>query len=203
MPATEYQGGICGHTAHENADYGSSWLPDIVCAEVLVIFLLDVVGSFEHASSLTFPLNFVEVEVLPSERFMLSAHQQYYDLIRLLMRHCLGFRSNELIPSLIGSVFRAASGLPCFTAYFSSIPLPLRRRVLRGCASRFFTPSFAFVHTLMSRLSLAPLTRAKLSTLQDSLYGTDCCFAPPFFRGILRFSTPSHPGALGACYVAL
>jgi len=49
---------------------------------------------------------------------------------------------------------------------------------------------------------LCPL-RANMTALQDSLDGADCCVAPPSRRGILRFSTPGHPGALGACYVSL
>jgi len=41
-----------------------------------------------------------------------------------------------------------------------------------------------------------------MTTLQDSLDGTDCRFASPP-RGTLRFTTTSHPEAVGACYVAL
>lgn len=41
-----------------------------------------------------------------------------------------------------------------------------------------------------------------MSTLQDSLYGTDRELRS-LRRRILRFTTPSRPGAAAACYVAL
>ena len=47
------------------------WLSSIVCAEVLVICLV-VWLAFRHAPSLTFSLDLVEAEALPSHRVLLS-----------------------------------------------------------------------------------------------------------------------------------
>src|SRR3989304_1021299 len=60
--------------------------------------------------------------------------------------------------------------------------VPSRRGVLRGCLSRFFASSVAFA--LLEKLG-SPLSPfgVNMSTLQDSLYGTDCRFAPPPRRG--------------------
>ena len=90
--------------------------------------------------------------------------------------------------------------LPCSVAYFRNIPLPLRRRVLRGClpgSSPLPCPSLSLTNSAPS----GSRPRANISAQQDSLYVTGCCFAP-FLRSILRFSTTDHPEALGACYVA-
>ena len=43
--------------------------------------------------------------------------------------------------------------------------------------------------------------RANISALEDSLYVAGCCFALPS-QGVQRFSTPGHPDALVACYLA-
>src|SRR3970040_2948490 len=58
--------------------------------------------------------------------------------------------------------------------------------------------------SLLLRSSALPCPfRVNMTTLQDSRNGTDCRFAPPPRKGIHRFATPGHPGAAGACYVAL
>jgi hypothetical protein len=64
-------------------------------------------------------------------------------------------------------------GLPSSQTSSPDIPLPLRRRVLRRCSSRFFTPSMAFTPILRVRLPLDPYG-LRLTTRQDSLHVTDC-----------------------------
>ncbi len=47
-------------------------------------------------------------------------------------------------------------GLPSSHANSPDIPLPLRRRVLRRCPTRLFTPSLAFAPSPRARLPLGP-----------------------------------------------
>ena len=89
---------------------------------------------------------------------------------------------------------------PCSVAYFRNIPLPLRRRVFRGClpgSSPLPWPSLSLTNSALS----GSRPRANISALQDSLHVTGCCFAP-LPQEHICFSTTSHPEALGACYVA-
>src|SRR5205823_1410819 len=89
------------------------------------------------------------------------------------------FRRKAYIKSFVGCGPPTARDLPCSVVHFHSIPFPIRRGVLRGC-SRFFTSSMAFTNAewLGSPLSLS----GRISTLQDSLHGTDYRFAPPSRR---------------------
>src|SRR5207244_3931753 len=92
--------------------------------------------------------------------------------------------------------------LPCCPDGCPHIPLPVRRRVLRGSASRLFASSVAVA------------TNETLGSLLLPLRGLTCrrCRIPfmvrttglhSFRRRILRFTTPGRPGAAAACYVAL
>src|SRR6266511_4251441 len=51
---------------------------------------------------------------------------------------------------------RAGEGLPSSRRHLLSVPRPIRREVLRGCASRLFAPSLAFALTTRARLLLGP-----------------------------------------------
>jgi len=54
---------------------------------------------------------------------------------------------------------RAGDGLPCSRHHRLSVPRPLRRGVLHGCTSRYFTASMAFALKDGARLSLDPAPR--------------------------------------------
>jgi len=62
----------------------------------------------------------------------------------------------------------AETGLSCSHDGCPTVPLPLRCRVLRCCASKLFTPSVAFAHSTQARLPVGP-------------------FRAPSRRGRLRF----------------
>jgi hypothetical protein len=51
----------------------------------------------------------------------------------------------------------AETGLSCSHHDCATIPRPIRRRVLRGCISKCFTPSMAFARPDQARLPLVPL----------------------------------------------
>src|SRR5919199_608887 len=73
---------------------------------------------------------------------------------------------------------RAREGFSSSDVHPLVVPLPLSRRVLRGCASKLFTPSMAFAVTPAARLPLVPF-RGALTGRQDSLHATDRPVAPP------------------------
>ena len=54
---------------------------------------------------------------------------------------------------------RTGEGLPSSRRHLPHVPRPLRQEVLRGCASRLFTPSMAFALTAGARLLLVPTMR--------------------------------------------
>ena len=54
---------------------------------------------------------------------------------------------------------RTGEGLPSSRRHLPHVPRPLRREVLRGCASRLFSPSMAFALTAGARLLLVPTMR--------------------------------------------
>src|SRR4051794_21861493 len=51
---------------------------------------------------------------------------------------------------------RAGEALPSSRRHYRHVPRPIRRGVLRGCASRLFTASVAFTLDSGARLSLLP-----------------------------------------------
>src|SRR3954453_9068850 len=63
---------------------------------------------------------------------------------------CLGRR-------LAGLTAGAETGLSCSHLGCATVPRPLRRRVLGGCASKGFTPSLAFAYLHQARLPVGPL----------------------------------------------
>ena len=89
----------------------------------------------------------------------------------------LDFTSSAYIKSSGGCGPPTERDLPCSVAYFRHIPLPLRRRVFRGClpgSSPLPWPSLSLTNSAPS----GSRPRANISALQDSLYVTGCCFAP-------------------------
>lgn len=115
----------------------------------------------------------------PPMRLCCPHHQQYYVPLRLLTEHRPGLRNNVLIPVLPRAVdprpreisLVALMAFPAFrspyaggffeAAFPESLPLPWPSRSLKRSAP-----------------SCSPCG-ANMSTLQDSLHGTDCSFALP------------------------
>ena len=93
---------------------------------------------------------------------------------------------------------RTAQDLPCSIIYCHNIPLPLRRWVLGRLRFRkSSSPSLVFADRSPARHPLAPLFGANITTLQDSLYGTDCCFAPVSHRDT-SLQHDRSPGSTGS-----
>jgi len=65
-------------------------------------------------------------------------------------------------------------GLSSFQIDYSNIPLPLRRRVLRCCFSRFFAPSMVFARLSQARLPLGPFRALRNDAAEFAL----CCGLP-------------------------
>jgi hypothetical protein len=177
------------------------WLSSIVCAEVLVICLAMWL-AFRHAPSLTFSLDLVEVEALPSHRVLLSRWSSvHYGLLRLLTRLPPGFHLFGLYHSLrwLWATDRMRSLL--FHRLLSQHPvlhtpkgsLRLQFQVLRRfhglrCATSNSAPSCPVSGSRSRRCKIHFMLRA-VALL-------------PFRRGLQRFCTTSRPAAQVACYVA-
>ncbi len=106
-------------------------------------------------------------------------------------------------PAVVPAARRAGEGLPSSRRHLLSVPRPLRREVLRGCASRLFTPSMAFALRDWARLFLAPaLRRATLTARQASLHAADRSVAPPEGLSTLGFDPARFQTEPPACYRA-
>ena len=200
-PATEYRAGRGDRRAHGTVGSGSFWPLGIACAGVVVTYLLGVVGLVGHAPSLTSPLGAVEAEVLPSCRVLLSR------------------RSSVLRPpptSQVASPWTSARTLyhgfqwmwatddlrpPLFHRLLSQHSAPPTPR----SSSRLRIQTLRLFHGLhlacKARLSFVPYGLTSRRCRVHVLLRTTGLHL--LLGGILRFSTPGHPGALGACYVAL
>ena len=93
----------------------------------------------------------------------------------------------------------AQTGLSCSHDDCPTIPRPLRRRVLRGCISKRFTPSMAFAHSTQARLPVGPL-RGLLTTRQASLYAADWWVAPSLKKARPHASTLGSLRTPVGCY---
>jgi len=93
----------------------------------------------------------------------------------------------------------AETGLSCSHDDCPTIPRPVRRRVLRGCISKRFTPSVAFAHSTQARLPVGPL-RGLLTTRQASLYAADWWVAPSLKKARPHASTPGSLRTPVGCY---
>ena len=71
-PATECRARPDGHTKRKTDGFDSSWPQDTVCAGAVVISRRAVIGSLEHAPSLTSSMDTVEAGALPSGEVLLS-----------------------------------------------------------------------------------------------------------------------------------
>ena len=84
---------------------------------------------------------------------------------RSALPHFVGFsayrvrrsQSTSSVALSSGLTAGAETGLSCSHDDSPTIPRPLRRRVLRGCISKRFTPSMAFAPSCQARLPVAPL----------------------------------------------
>ena len=96
--------------------------------------------------------------------------------------------------SLLGR--RRVSPVP--TTAVPPFHVPLRRRVLRGCISKLFTPSMAFAHAPEARLPVGLLAEGIFSTRQASLHAADWWVAPLLKEGSTpRFDARISPNAGG------
>ena len=182
-----------------------SWLSSIARAGILVICLM-VWLAFRHAPSLTSSLNLVEVETLPSGQVMLS-----YPSLSLRSTSTMVSSDSSsgipqdfslrLIPAVTLALYqRPGETSPVPSPAFTTSRSPIRRRVLCSCYPGSTPLPWPSVSISNSAPSCSPFG-ANITTLQDSLDVTGCCFAPLSQR-VTRFSTSGYPDALDACYVA-
>ena len=112
----------------------------------------------------------------------------------------LNFTSSAYVSSYGSCGLPTTCDLSCSVNDFPNIPSSLRRAVLHGCFSRFFTVSMAF--SLTEKLG-SPWFPSGLTFRRCKV-----CFVLRaaglrlLIGGIQRFSTIGHPKALVACYVA-
>ena len=85
----------------------------------------------------------------------------------------IGFVAPSTPPRVAPGVFTPGTetGLSCSHIGSPTIPLPLRRRVRRGCISKRFTPSMAFASTGQARLPVGPLR----VVIHDAAGFASCC----------------------------
>jgi len=112
------------------------------------------------------------------------------------MRRSLSLRPATYTKSPGGCGPPTARDLPCSVVSCDGIPFPIRRGSSSRLLSRCFTSSVAFTNAewLGSALSLS----GRLSTLQDSLHGTDYHLAPPSRRStsLQHLQSPGSTGSL-------
>ncbi len=104
---------------------------------------------------------------------------------------------------LTTSCRRAGEGLPSSSHNCLHMPIPIHRRVLLRCNSKFFAHSLAFALGFGARLSLVPFG-VKFTMRQDSRsvrYGLCACF-PALSAGFRRTSAAGFPHRLPASYEA-
>ena len=120
-----------------------------------------------------------EVAALPSPAVLLSARlRQYCGRLRLppdwppTSRLFTGYRAphSDTTPQVSG---RGGSPLFPLSPSTRSVARPLRREILRGCASRLFTPSVAFALRDGARLLLVPANMA--GTITNAADFALCC----------------------------
>ena len=135
-------------------------------------------ASLRHAPSLTSPLGLVEVEDLPSPRVLLSQGSSV--LWPPPTPHTASRRTSllQLIPAVTVDVdHRPGEVSPVSSPTFTTSRSPIRRRVLCSCYPGSSPLPWPSVSISNSAPSCSPFG-ANISTLQDSLDVTGCCFAP-------------------------
>jgi len=160
-----------------------------------VIFLSDGVGRFRHASSTYLPLSTIKSKALSSDRFVLS--QPSTDIWppptspnrwSICTSPC-GLISRDLY---VRCGLPPAGDLLLFLSIrFDDIPLPIRRGFFEGAFQ--ILPLFRG----LSPEGVVRLSLFRMSTLQDSLYGTDCHLAPLSQRHTPAFTLPVTRGHEG------
>jgi hypothetical protein len=115
----------------------------------------------------------VQQRAFPPLALCCRAVPQDSDLLRLLLSPPPRLRLRPATSGDSGCGPLPAGALPCSPADCPSMPLPLRRRGLRGCASRLFPPSLAFA----SRDRLGALLSLAGEHL-DAAGCTSCCGLP-------------------------
>lgn len=97
-----------------------------------------------------------KVEALPfSSRLCCPTVPKYYGLLRLPSCR-ITISPSGLIGILFAEFSVQGRVSPVHYTFFDNIPLPVSRKVLRCCFSKFFTASMAFVQFLGTRHLLLP-----------------------------------------------
>ena len=173
----------------------SFWPPGIACAGVVVIFLSGVVGRSRHAPSLTSSPGLVEAEALPSHRVVLSRWSPV--LWPPPTSHAASRRiSLALIPAISVDVATDHMRSPLFHRLLSQHSAPPTPE----SPSRLHIQSlhlFRGLHHWLSGSALPGSLSGYITTLQDSLDGTDCCFEL-LSQEHTPLRHPQSPGSTGS-----
>src|SRR3989304_5637899 len=136
----------------------------------------------------------------PHTQFCCLGGQQYYGLLRLLIRHLAGLHFFSLYQS---SRWVWATDLMrplLFHRLLSQHPALPTPRVLGGCISRFFTASVAFaLHEKLGSLFFPFGLTFRRCKIHLMLRAAALLL---LLEGLHRFSTTGCPDALDACYLA-
>jgi len=139
-----------------------------------VIFLLRVVVPYRACTSLTFPFRLIEVETLPSASLSLPAfigNMASSDFLQGLSPDFDNVRLYQKLQQLWPiDPIRSPLFHPLLSLHSASNTPESSSRL----HSRVFTSSF----DLHQNVSGSVLSLFRMTTLQNSLYVTDCCFAP-------------------------
>ena len=141
---------------------------------------------------------------------VVHGHRRYYGPLRLPLRSppfrgysAYRVRRSQSTPrvgtprvSLLGR--RRVSPVP--TMAVPPFHVPLRRRVLRGCISKRFTPSMAFASSVPGSAPGWSPCGQFFTTRQASLHAADWWVAPSSRRARPRASTPGSLRTLAGCY---
>lgn len=130
LPVIHPSGILC-RTRHGIFFSGLSWLHDLASLGVLELFLVVSLASW-HSLALTSSISLNKVEALPSNRLCCPAVPEYYGLLRL--------PSCRITTSPVGLIGILSTGFPVqgrvspvHCTICVTMPLPLRRKVLRCC----------------------------------------------------------------------
>jgi hypothetical protein len=153
-----------------------------------------------HAPSLTSSLDLAEVEALPSRRVLLSRRSPVLWPPPTSHPTSHGTSHSGLSPQLRRMWPADRMRPPLFHRRLSQHPAPPTPEGSSALLSRLSAPSMAFA--LHERLG-SPWVPVGLTSRRCRIrVMLRAAVLHPFLRGIRRFSTSSHPEALGACYVA-
>jgi len=161
-----------------------------------------VVGPHGHAPVPPSPTNMDEAGALRSDGLCCPADHRYRmapsDALPAQRDFPFGGYTRWLLP---GRRPGAGVGLSSSRHHPPNVPRPLRRGVLRRCASRCFTPSVAFALVFRARLPLGPF-RVGLTPRQTSRTAADRSVATSKRLPTLGFDVRRFPLPSPACYQA-